>query len=79
MTYKEYILDSLVDDDEAKTQIMEYFEFSSINITENELDLLLNEMLAEGLIVINHCWKNENNEYPYSLTKKGRELWANIS
>ena len=47
MTKKEYILDSLVDDDEAKTQIMEYFQYNAVFITEKELDLLLCEMLIE--------------------------------
>jgi hypothetical protein len=78
MTKKEFILDCLVDDDEAKTQIMEYFEFGSIDITEKELDLLLDEMINEGLITINKQWINEKNEYPYSLTQKGRYIWRNI-
>ena len=78
MTKKEYILDCLVDDDEAKTQIMEYFKLFKIEITENELDFLLNEMLTDGLIIINQQWKNENNEYPYTLTKKGRYIWRTI-
>ena len=78
MTKKEYILDSLVDDYEAKTQIMEYFQYNAVFITEKELDLLLCEMLIEGLITINRQWKNEYNEYPYSLTNKGREAWNNI-
>lgn len=77
MTKKEFILDCLVDD-EAKTQIMEYFEFGSIDITEKELDLLLDEMINEGLITINKQWINEKNEYPYSLTQKGRYIWRNI-
>lgn len=78
MTRKGYVLDSLVDDDEAKTQIMEYFQYNAISVTEKELDLLLNEMLSEGLIAINYQWKNENDEYPYSLTKKGKEVWCKI-
>lgn len=78
MTKKEYVLDSLVDDDEAKTQILEYFEFAAIKISESELDSLLNEMLNEGLVTINQQWKNENNEYPFSLTKEGRDMWMNI-
>lgn len=78
MTNKEYILDSLVDDEEAKTQIMEYFKFNAIDISESELDSLLNEMLAEGLIAINRQWRNERNEFPYTLTKKGRYRWENI-
>ena len=78
MTKKEYILDCLVDDDEAKTQIMEYFKLFKIEITENELDFLLKEMLTDCLIIINQQWKNENNEYPYTLTKKGRYIWRTI-
>lgn len=78
MTKKEYILDSLVDDDEAKTQIMEYFQYNAIFITEKELNLLLDEMLIEELITINWQWKNEYDEYPYSLTNKGREAWYKI-
>ncbi|HIS35248.1 TPA: hypothetical protein IAC10_01265 [Candidatus Scatousia excrementigallinarum] len=78
MTKKEYILDSLIDDDEAFTQILEYFEFVSVDISEEELNLLLNEMINEGLIVINKQWTNEKNEFPYSLTKKGKELWAKM-
>ena len=39
MTKKEYILDSLIDDDEAFTQILEYFEFVSVDISEEELNL----------------------------------------
>lgn len=78
MTKKEYILDSLINDDEARTQILEYFKFFEIDITEKELDLLLYEMLCEGLIVVNKQWMNEKNEYPYSLTEKGKTAWENI-
>ena len=46
--------------------------------TEKELDLLLDEMINEGLITINKQWINEKNEYPYSLTQKGRYIWRNI-
>lgn len=79
MTKMEYILDCLVDDDEARTQIIEYFVFNAIDITADELDLLLKDMLSEGLITINYQWKNEKNEYPYSLTNKGRTVWENIN
>ena len=78
MTKKECVLDSLVDGDEAKTQILEYFQYAAIDIIEDELQLLLNEMLSEGSIVINLQWKNEKNEYPYSLTQRGRDLWELI-
>ena len=73
---KEYILDSLINDDEAKTQIMEYFDFCEVAISDSELETLLSEMVEEGLIVVNYTWKNEKDEYPYSLTEKGKAAWA---
>lgn len=78
MTKKEFILDCLIDDDEAKTQIIEYFEFDKTEISEVELDILLGELMNEGLICINYQWKNEKGEYPYSLTNKGRKAWECI-
>jgi len=77
MTNKEYILDCLVDGDEAKTQIIEYFKFVNVSITESEIQLLLEEMINESLIVINNQWKTECGEYPFSLTTKGKMLWEN--
>ena len=41
MTKKEYILDCLIDDDEAFTQIIEYFMFINVAITSLELEELL--------------------------------------
>ena len=35
-------------------------------------------MVDEGYISINYSWKNEHDEYPYSLTEKGRKTWKNI-
>ena len=32
-------------------------------------------MVEEGHIYINLKWQNEHNEYPYSLTEKGRKAW----
>ena len=59
MTNKELILDSLIDDDEAFTQILEYFELAAeIKISPLELKKLLNEMVDEGYIFINCSWKN---------------------
>ena len=79
MTNKELILDSLIDDDEAFTQILEYFELAAeIKISPLELKKLLNEMVEEGYISINYNWKNEHDEYPYSLTEKGKKAWKNI-
>ncbi len=79
MTNKEMILDSLIDDDEAFTQIVEYFEFYEIKISHSEIKRLLAEMVEEGYICINYDWKNEHNEYPYSLTEKGKKAWKNIN
>ena len=76
MTKTEYVLDSLADDEEAKTQIMEYFVFCNVNISEAELDALLDKMVADGLIIVNRQWQNEKGEFPYALTTKGREMWS---
>lgn len=79
MSNKELILDCLIDDDEAFTQIVEYFELAAeIKISSEEIKKLLNEMIDEGYIFINYSWKNEYDEYPYSLTEKGRKAWENI-
>lgn len=75
---KECILESLVDDDEAKTQIMGYFALCEVAISDSELETLLSEMVEEGLIVVNYTWKNEKNEYPYSLTEKGKAAWETL-
>lgn len=80
MTNKEFILDCLIQDDEAFTQIVEYFEFAiEINISPVEIKTLLEEMVDEGYISINYSWKNEHDEYPYSLTEKGKEAWKRIN
>ena len=76
MTNKELILDCLIDDDEAFTQIVELV--AEIKISFLEIKKLLNEMVDEGYISINYSWKNEHDEYPYSLTEKGRKTWKNI-
>ncbi len=79
MNKKEFILDSLIDDDEAFTQIIEYFELAAeIKISPLELKKLLNEMVEEGYIYVNYSWKTERDEYPYSLTEKGRKAWKDI-
>ena len=79
MSNKESILDCLIDDDEAFTQIVEYFELvAEIEISSEEIKNLISEMIEEGYITINYSWKNEYDEYPYSLTEKGRKAWENI-
>ena len=72
MTNKEMILDSLINDDEAFTQIVEYFElFAEVKVAPSEIKELLAEMVEEGYITMNYSWKNEHDEYPYSLKEKG--------
>ena len=79
MKKKDFILDSLIDDDEAFTQIIEYFELvAEIKISPLELKKMLSEMVEEGYIFINYSWKTERDEYPYSLTEKGRKAWKDI-
>ena len=79
MTNKEIILDALINDDEAFTQIVEYFElFAEVKIAPSEIKKLLAEMLEEGYIAINYSWKNEHDEYPYCLTAKGRRAWEKL-
>ena len=80
MTNKELILDSLIDDDEAFTQIIEYFErVCEVNINPLEVKKLLTELRAEGYVCINYSWKNEHDEYPYSLTEKGIKAWEKLN
>lgn len=79
MTIKETILDCLSQDDEALTQIYEYCQLPpSIKILRFELKQMLDEMIKDGLVFINYNWKTEKDEYPYSLTEKGKEAWRNI-
>ena len=80
MTNKEFVLDCLIQDDEAFTQIVEYFELvAKVDASPLEIEILLEEMLAEGYVYINYDWKNEHNEFPYSLTQKGRDAWEKIT
>ena len=79
MTKKESILDCLIDSDEAKTQIVEFFKYINEPITEQEIDSLLEEMINEGLIIINKKWSNEHGEYPFSITQKGKSIWSKIN
>lgn len=79
MTNKELILDCLIQDDEAFTQIVEFFELAvEIKISPMEIKNVLDEMVNEGYIFVNYSWKNEHDEYPYSLTEKGRKAWKDI-
>lgn len=79
MTNKEMILDCLIDDDEAFTQIAEYFELAAeVNVSHSEIKRLLAEMVCDGYICVNYNWKTERDEYPYSLTDKGKKAWKEI-
>lgn len=79
MTNKEMILDCLIQDDEAFTQIIEYFELAAgVNVLRTEIKRILAEMLEEGYIVVNYNWKTERDEYPYSLTEKGKKEWKKL-
>lgn len=78
MTKKEFILDSLVnggDYGECETQIKEYFEFVEVKVSTEEIRMLINEMLDEGLISVNEKWTNEFGEKPYIMTSKGKDFW----
>jgi len=77
MTKKEYILDCLADGSEAKAQIVEYFEFVKVDISSNEIDHLIEEMIKEDLIIIDRNWLKEFGEKSYSMTQKGRVMWEN--
>lgn len=72
---KAYILDCLMDGDETKTQILEFFKFINQPVSESELDVLLEEMMRDGLITVNYKWQNEKGEFPFCKTEKGKELW----
>ena len=79
MTNKELILDCLIEDDEAFTQIVEFFVLAAeVDISHFEVKRLLAEMLDEGYICVNYNWKTEHDEYPYSLTEKGKRAWEEI-
>ena len=79
MTNKEMILECLIQDDEAFTQIVEYFELEpAVNISHSEIRRTLEEMVEEGYICINYEWKTEKDEYPFSLTDKGKAAWRNF-
>ena len=79
LTNKELILDCLIQDDEAFTQIVEYFVLAAeVDISHFEVKRLLAEMLDEGYICVNYNWKTEHDEYPYSLNEKGKRAWEEI-
>ncbi len=73
------VLDCLMTDDECFTQIKEYFDLCNNKIDDIYLRNILNRMVNDKLIYSNESWTNEHNEYPYSLTDKGRERWKELN
>ena len=58
MTNKELILDCLIQDDEAFTQIVEYFELDvEVKISPLKIKTLLDEMIKETLKEMNKSSK----------------------
>lgn len=56
-----------------------YFElFAEVKVAPSEIKELLAEMVEEGYITMNYSWKNEHDEYPYSLTEKGLKAWEKL-
>lgn len=78
MTNKELILDFLIGSDACFTQIVGFFDFAEVDISIDELQNTLDEMVEEGYVCIHHTWQNEHNEYPYVLTEKGIQAWKDL-
>jgi len=78
MTNKEYVLDCLMDGGEAEKQIVEFFRFLQIEISVEEIRLLIQDLINEGLIFQDNRWVNELGERPYSISIKGREVWSKV-
>jgi hypothetical protein len=78
MTYKEHVLDCLIDDSEAENQIVEFFRFLQIDISVEEIRLLIQDLVNEGLIFQDNKWVNELGERPYTISIKGKEVWSKI-
>lgn len=79
MSIRNYILDCLIDDSEALNEIKSYFKRFYRNVDQNDIIKEINSMIHEGLIILNHEWRNGHGEYPYSLTEKGQKLWETIN
>ena len=77
---KELILDCLIEVDESLTQIVEYLALDNVDVpSREEVEEILSDMVLGGYIRVNHTWKNEHNENPYSLTEKGRSAWHKLN
>ena len=80
MKIKDIVSECLSQDEEALTPIMEYCKLPpSIEISKIELEQALNEMIQKGIIYVNNKWKTENDEFPYSLTEKGKRVLEKVS
>jgi DNA-binding PadR family transcriptional regulator len=78
MTNKEIILDALINDSEAITQIKEYFHLLSVEISLEELNVVLEDLVEDEFIFIDEIWVNELGEKPYTITDKGKQEWEKI-
>lgn len=73
MTKKGIILDALINDSEAITQIKEYFDLLCVEVSLVELNVMLEDLCEKQLIYIDECWVNELGEKPYTITEKGKK------
>ncbi len=78
MNIREHILDSLIDDSEAISEIISYFKRFNPETKKKDIVDEINYMILDGLIFLCTDWENAYKEKPYSLTDKGKELWKAI-
>lgn len=76
MNIHECILDSLIDGDETENEIIDYFNRFNPKICLDEINRELKLMINNKLIVISKKWIDIKGQYPYSLTKKGKDAWV---
>ena len=87
MTFREEILNALVDDDESIIQIENWFNYSNVKFNRPDVIKLLQQLLVEERIEIRYPYadigKHELNidrieDYWFGLTKAGKEEWDKI-
>ncbi len=78
MTNQEIILDALINDSEAITQIKEYFRFFGVEVSFDELHAMLEDLIENEIIYIDEIWVNESGQKPYTITDKGKQEWKKI-
>jgi|GEM_PF-5659081 predicted transcriptional regulator len=74
MDKKIILLDSLSDGlmvGESEQEILKYFKISDVEITVDELNKLLTELLTQKLIIISKA-NDFNNNPMYIMTEKGK-------